>query len=118
MRVEGKALNLFVTLLANKKQDLNQRITAFLEQNAKLYTKEQWLFIFRDGWTWSDEHQDYYRLKQDGGYEWASESQAAASSSSSEWTWSEEHQDYFRYKEDGTHEWASEASSSKKKKQK
>jgi len=51
-------------------QDLNKRITDFLQQNATTYTKEQWLFNFRDGWEWSEEHGDHFRCKDDGGYEW------------------------------------------------
>lgn len=53
--------------------DLNKKITNFLHAHAVPYNKKLWLFIFRDGGMWSEEHQGYYRQKEDGGYEWYEE---------------------------------------------
>ncbi|PNY23833.1 Uncharacterized protein TCAP_06224 [Tolypocladium capitatum] len=62
-------------------KDLNRELTQFYATCAAQYTREQWLFCFRDGWQYDDEASDYYRYRQDGIVEWYSETQASSSSS-------------------------------------
>ncbi|OAR02419.1 hypothetical protein LLEC1_07214 [Akanthomyces lecanii] len=50
--------------------ELGSKITDFLNQCAVRYSREQWLLIFKEGWTWSEEHQDYFRWLDDGTCEW------------------------------------------------
>ncbi|ATY61207.1 hypothetical protein A9K55_006877 [Cordyceps militaris] len=41
-----------------------------VDEHSTCHTKEQWLLIYREGWTWSEDYKDYFRWQDDGSCEW------------------------------------------------
>ncbi|KAM0632853.1 hypothetical protein ACHAO3_005916 [Verticillium nonalfalfae] len=86
-------------------KDLGKKITRFLETNATVYSKKQWLEAFKTGqeydssagpstsssqpalnqpeWIWSEQYKRYYSFDENGEYIWQIETKDTEASSSS-----------------------------------
>jgi len=58
----------------------------------------------QSGWNWSEEHQQLWRLREDGSSEWL-KLFVPEGDLMYEWQYSKELNSWYRYKEDGFFEW-------------